>query len=472
MSHLLRIIMIHGHLDGIVELALDGHTNICGTNASGKTTLQRLIPVFYGERPNNVVPKTRKKFDQYYLPHSNAYLIYEYRREAGTVCHVAITRKKDDGVSYRFINAAYSPELYLSSDAQDKLQAYSYQEFTAGLRQRGIDSSHRIDTISEYRSIIQNDFSLLTGSLPRAESTRLRQTALRYSLAESPHRLRHIEKLVSAVHAKEGKMDTLKTMLAAIFEDEGVALPTTRIKGAQVREWVQQVRQSRRLSGLKNDIVGLSKQVDTLNATEQTLWQLQPLLLKDANELERQCADQDAEIKKSKRDLALQEEQYENQRHTLNSQHSQVSSDLAQVEVDLNDIELRHETFIQADMQGLEQAVNQLPEWRAKRDELATHLQLLREAEGGSRQRFESRKLELSEQLNEFVEKVSHQQQKIRNDEQELRSQQAQQQRLLEQEHQQQRQLLQDEFQNKHTTIIEQQADVKARLAVGLLTTE
>lgn len=469
MSHLLRIIMIHGHLDGIVELALDGHTNICGTNASGKTTLQRLIPVFYGERPNNVVPKTRKKFDQYYLPHSNAYLIYEYRRETGTVCHVAITRKKDDGVSYRFINAAYSPELYLSIDAQGKLQAYSYQEFTAGLRQRGIESSHRIDTISEYRSIIQNDFSLLTGSLPRAESTRLRQTALRYSLAENPHRLRHIEKLVSAVHAKEGKMDTLKTMLAAIFEDEGVALPTTRIKGAQVREWVQQVRQSRRLSGLKNDIVGLSKQVDSLNVTEQTLWQLQPLLLKDANELECQCADQDAAIKKSKRDLALQEEQYEHQRHTLNSQYSQVSSDLTQVEVDLNDIELRHETFIQADMQGLEHAVNQLPEWRAERDELATHLQLLREAEGGSRQRFESRKLELSEQLNEFVEKVSHQQQKIRNDEQELRAQQAQQQRLLEQEHQQQRQLLHDEFQNKHTAIIEQQADVKARLAVSLL---
>ena len=472
MSHLLRIIMIHGHLDGIVELALDGHTNICGTNASGKTTLQRLIPVFYGERPNNVVPKTRKKFDQYYLPHSNAYLIYEYRRETGTVCHVAMTRRKDDGISYRFINAAYSPELYLNSNSQNQLQAYSYQEFTAGLRQRGIDSSHRIDTISEYRSIIQNDFSLLTGSLPRAESTRLRQTALRYSLVESPHRLRHIEKLVSAVHAKEGKMDTLKTMLAAIFEDEGVALPTTRIKAAQVREWVQQVRQSRRLSGLRNDIVGLSKQVDSLNAAEQTLWQLQPLLLKDASQLERQCADQDAEIKKSKRDLALQEEQYENQRQTLNSQHSQVSSDLTQVETDLNDIELRHEKFTQADMPGLEQAVNQLPQWRVKRDELATHLQLLREAEGGSRQRFESRKLELSEQLNEFVEKVSHQQQKIRNDEQELRAQQTQQQRQLEQEHQQQRQALQDEFHSKHTLVIQQQADVKARLGVALLSAE
>ncbi|HKM37049.1 MAG TPA: ATP-binding protein, partial [Thiopseudomonas sp.] len=396
------------------------------------------------------------------------YLIYEYRRETGNICHVAITRKKDDGVSYRFINAAYSPELYFN----DERQAYSYAEFTAGLRQRGIDSSHRIDTISEYRSIIQNDFSLLSGSLPRVESTRIRQTALRYSLVESPHRLRHIEKLVSAVHAKEGKMDTLKTMLAAIFEDEGVALPTTQIKGAQVREWVQRVRQSRRLSSLNQDVTGISTQVDTLNTLEQTLWQLQPLLLEDASQLERQCADQEAEIKQAKRALDLKEQQYDSQRQTQNDQHSQVSSQLAQVETDLNDIELRYEQFTQADMQGLENDVNQLPEWRAKREELATHLQLMREAEGGSRQRFESRKLELSEQLNAFVEKMGQQQHKLRNSEQELRAQQAQEQRQLEQEDRQKQQLLNEDYQAKHTILIEQQADSKARLNAPLMTVE
>ena len=48
MSNLRRIILLHAHLPGVVELQLDQHTNICGTNASGKTTLQRLIPVFYG----------------------------------------------------------------------------------------------------------------------------------------------------------------------------------------------------------------------------------------------------------------------------------------------------------------------------------------------------------------------------------------------------------------------------------------
>ena len=468
MSHLLRIIMINGHLQGVIELDLDGHTNICGTNASGKTTLQRLIPVFYGERPNTVVPKTRKKFDQFYLPSSNSYLIYEYRRETGNTCHVAITRKKDEGVSYRFINAAYSPELYFNEERQ----AYSYAEFTAGLRQRGIDTSHRIDTISEYRSIIQNDFSLLTGSLPRVESARIRQTALRYSLVESPHRLRHIEKLVSAVHAKEGKMDTLKTMLAAIFEDEGVALPTTQVKGAQVREWVQRVRQSRRLSSLNQDVTAISAQVDMLNTVEQTLWQLQPLLIEDATALERHCADQEAEIQAAKRALDLKEEQYESQRHTLNDQHSEKTSKLEYVEADLNDIEVRYEHFTQVDMQGLENDVNQLPEWRAKREEWATDLQLLREAEGGSRQHFESRKLELSERLNTFVEKIGQQQQALRHSEQELREQQMQDQRQLEQDDRQQQQQLNAGYQAKYTDIVEQQAESKARLNAPLITVQ
>lgn len=472
MSHLLRIIMINGHLQGIVELDLNGHTNICGTNASGKTTLQRLIPVFYGERPNNVVPKTRKKFDQYYLPHSNSYLIYEYRRETGTICHVAITRKKDDGVSYRFINSAYLPEFYLRSNAAGQAQALSYQEFTAHLRQHSIEHSNLVDTISEYRSIIQNDFSLLTGSLPRAESTRLRQTALRYSLAENPHRLRHIEKLVSAVHAKEGKMDTLKTMLAAIFEDEGVALPTTKIKSTQVREWLQQVRQSRRLSDLQADMLDLGKQVDSLNAIERNLWQLQPLLLTDASQLEMTCADQEAQIKRAKGQSAEQEQSYRSTKHALNSSESQVKSELQQAEADLNHIEKSYSDFNQRDMPSLEHAVNQLPSWRSESAELEAHLQQLREMEGGSRQQFDSHKFELIERLNEFVEKASNKQQKVRDEEQVLRQQQEQQKNKLEHEQQQNIQALQAEFQDKQNGVFQLQAEVKARLTVSQLTPE
>ena len=38
--------------------------------------------------------------------------------------------------------------------------------------------------------------------------------------------MRHIEKLAKAVHSKEGKMETIKAMIAAILEEDGVTPPT------------------------------------------------------------------------------------------------------------------------------------------------------------------------------------------------------------------------------------------------------
>jgi len=83
MPSLIRIVLINTHLPGVVELLLSGHTNICGTNASGKTTLQRLVPVFYGEYPSRVVPSTRDSFERWYLPHDSSYIIYEYQKDDG-----------------------------------------------------------------------------------------------------------------------------------------------------------------------------------------------------------------------------------------------------------------------------------------------------------------------------------------------------------------------------------------------------
>ncbi len=243
MAHLLRIVMIHGHLNGVVELSVDGHTNICGTNASGKTTLQRLVPVFYGELPNKVVPKTRMKFDAFYLPHRNSYLVYEYRREAGNVCQAVLTRKQEGGVEYRFVGAPYRPEDYLVETEQGPL-ALDYTQWSSGLRRSGTPVSPKLGATSEFRSVIQNDFTQLHGN--SRDGLKLRQIAAQFSLVNPERRIRHIEKLVSAVHAKEGKMDTLKTMLAAIFEEDGVELPVTRIRSAKAREWIHQMRQSMR----------------------------------------------------------------------------------------------------------------------------------------------------------------------------------------------------------------------------------
>lgn len=49
--HLECIILIDSYRQGdIVEVRLDGHVNVNGINAAGKTTLLRTIPLFYGDR--------------------------------------------------------------------------------------------------------------------------------------------------------------------------------------------------------------------------------------------------------------------------------------------------------------------------------------------------------------------------------------------------------------------------------------
>ncbi len=467
MAHLLRIIMINGHLGGVVELDLQGHSNICGSNASGKTTLQRLIPVFYGERPNAVVPRTRQKFDRYYLPNANSYLVYEYRRESGALCMAVLMRRGEEGVDYRLVAAAYDSSLFLQQQDDGQLHARSYTDFVRHLRLENIEFSNKIDSISDYRAIIQNDVGSL--KLDRLAVNRLRQEALRYSLCDNPHRLRHIEKLVSAVHAKEGKMDTLKTMLAAIFEEEGVDLPTTRIKSAQVRDWVQQVRQSRRLHGLRQQFDKLDGQVQQLEDSELLIARLQPLLQQDAGELKRQHADLEQQISQWQAELQQQEERYETQRLEHDNRLSQIKSDHKQVLATLDSIEQRFHAYEVRDMPALEQAVGQLGIWRAERDSLDDELQLLREAEGSSRQRFESRRFEQAEELQEFRNQIDEQLEQVRQQENAVRDEQARKRRELDEDYQREVNVERERFNEQRLQLMGQQKEVEIRLKGSLL---
>ena len=53
---LTRLILIDSYARGkTVEIDLSGHTALTGENASGKTTLLRLFPLFFGEAPSRVI---------------------------------------------------------------------------------------------------------------------------------------------------------------------------------------------------------------------------------------------------------------------------------------------------------------------------------------------------------------------------------------------------------------------------------
>ncbi|WP_249978500.1 ATP-binding protein [Vreelandella olivaria] len=469
MAQLLRIVMIHGHLSGVVELSVDGHTNICGTNASGKTTLQRLVPVFYGELPNKVVPKTRMKFDAFYLPNRNSYLIYEYRREAGNICQAVLTRKAEGGVEYRFVGAPYQPEDYLVH-SEAGVAALDYAQWASGLRRAGISVSPKLGATSEFRSVIQNDFTQLHGN--SRDGLKLRQIASQFSLVNPDRRIRHIEKLVSAVHAKEGKMDTLKTMLAAIFEEDGVELPVTRIRNTKAREWIAQMRQSMRLEPLQASLARLAGIDRELAQLESTLWQLTPQLTVDREQVEQRMADLDGELNRHQRDFQQYENDYTQQRDELNDRHSEVVSDLQQTQRRLNDLQTQFECYAEADMPGLERDINALPQWREQRDQLQAHLREMQDAVKESQARLDGRLRELAELLARQTQETQELIDALVEEKALRREQQWEAEQQHNDRYQRERQRLEGEYQAQLELGVEQLAELKAQLALATQTTE
>lgn len=402
MAQLRRIILIHTHLPGVVELNLDGHTNICGTNASGKTTLQRLIPVFYGEQPNRVVPKTRKKFDEFYLPFDNSYLVYEYENGHGNTCQVVLTRKNDGGVEYRFVPAAYSHEQLLN-ESKNGAVGVSQSDWLARLQEQDCKATSKITATSEYKAIIQNDFTMMRGQ--SRDNLKMRQTAARFALCKSPQKLRHIEKLVSAVHAKEGKMDTLRTMLATILEEEGNHQPTQAIKATKIRQWLQQMRLFKGLSNLEKQYQAMGDLVTESQDNLSELWQLKPLLEADANTLKSQIAEAEVSVSELEKERENFRDSFEEKKSELSQKVTTDELKLEETERWLDRNQRQYDDFIEQDMSAIARDYELLPDFRESLEQTQESYQLLVDAHASQQQVLDQQKLKLRESLDRLVKR-------------------------------------------------------------------
>ena len=113
-----RLILIDSYKPGeLVEIRLDGHTNLNGVNGAGKTTLLRLVPLFFGERPGRLVPKSRvtDSFSKHYLPNESSYIIFEYQRHEQTCMSLMYASPNEDGVCYRFVDKGFDKDDFIET---------------------------------------------------------------------------------------------------------------------------------------------------------------------------------------------------------------------------------------------------------------------------------------------------------------------------------------------------------------------
>ncbi|WP_199911638.1 ATP-binding protein [Dongshaea marina] len=413
MPSLNRIILIDTHLPGVVELSLEGHTNICGTNASGKTTLQRLVPVFYGEYPSRVVPATRDSFERWYLPRESSYIIYEYLRGDGLMNQAVLSSAGDGkGVNYRIIGKGFELSDYVLEQKDKRFSCHSMAELGRAMKREGISHTKLLNT-REYRAIIQNDRSLISTG---GNSSELRGYTRQFSLCSMEHSLRHIEKLAKAVHSKEGKMETIKSMIAAILEEDGVEPPKSRLSPAKVEEWLQETQLMNSFSEIRPQFQKLEQTYQELLAGERRLANLNNSYSLDEQKLTSAIESFDQELERVSIEQKLLEERWSVEQDELNQDLSAAKGDIVKFEDELEQIEAKHEYYQRQDIETTRGNLARLPGWQDEYQDLQQRHQLLTEKHSDIEATYNQRCHKIAEQLQKVQERFHGQQQELYRD--------------------------------------------------------
>ena len=449
MPSLNRIILINTHMKGVVELNLDGHTNICGTNASGKTTLQRLIPVFYGEYPSRVVPATRDSFEKWYLPQLNSYIIYEYVRgeqeentpEAQTICQVVLT-SGGKGVDYRIINKAFDLDDYLTPTKSGDKSAISPVELVKAIKRDGVLCTRKLNT-KEFKAIIQNDRSILSSSRDLPGFARL------FSLCESNKNLRHIEKLAKAVHSKEGKMETIKAMVAAILEEDGITPGETKLSPTKIDEWIRECKLIKGFEEIQPEYVKLEQAHSDYQMINQRLAELKQQIGLDISKLAADKVELEHVIEQAKFDQNHIEQSWSETRDELNQTYSAAKADVENFEAKLDKVEADYDKWQDKNIEDLKDSLEQLPRWTSELSSAESRLELLTDQHQDVESRYNKQLLDIKERNEQEKEAYLNQKDELKERRLESQSEQNNQITQLSQRFNSEKSSLEAEFQTQ-----------------------
>ena len=152
MRQLSKIIFIHSANIPYAEVRVDGNVHFSGTQGVGKSAVLRAMLFFYNANPARLGIRNQgqKKFDQFYLPHSSSYIIYEVERDGDRPFSVLVSRQNSRAV-YRFVDGPFSKEWLIDADGN---VATDPAEVRRRVKQAGYDISNIISNYWEYLDII------------------------------------------------------------------------------------------------------------------------------------------------------------------------------------------------------------------------------------------------------------------------------------------------------------------------------
>ena len=288
----------------------------------------------------------------------------------------------------------------------DAILCHTTAELGRNFKRNNVSVTKLLNT-REYRAVIQHDRSLLNIGSNRSE---LRRFASQFSLCDAEHSLRHIEKLAKAVHSKEGKMETIKSMIAAILEEDGVNPPNSRINPHHVEAWINESQLIKGFEQLRPEYAKLEQEFNQLLSVEHRLGSLSRGYKND-EELEIQRKElAENQAKEDSLQLKMLEEDWKQTRDELNQELSAAKGDNSKYEQELDLIEEQHGNFLDADIEQAKIDLTLIPNWQTDLDNLRERHKLQTEKHHDIESAYNERRSKIIEKLNKDLDKLHSQQ--------------------------------------------------------------
>jgi hypothetical protein len=401
---LLRVISIDSYSPGgEVILRVNGGAIITGENGAGKTSLIRLIPVFFGELPRRISVGTQS-FADFYLARTTSYIIFEYERRGVTCLAVMYAGTGDESYTYRFVRAPYDLGLFTDLDRKTII---SGDGLPTHLKKLGVDHSRGL-AHDGYRAVIQG----------RAHAGRDAATHRGYvaDFAFTPqnNRLDHIDRIVSGMFRRQAEFRDFLRMVVSYISDKDDPISISGDRG-KIAVWPKQYASYQAVMQHASRMAELERLNAELDANSRQLGLLHAKLLVLAGHCKAQAEKLNAAALEAQEKLAEETSTHAEQDGRLGKQETDARLEAEGYEARVIGLDKKKEEYAALDIEAKARLVDGLELLTEQLKVAQQRNEALLGAQEKISQKYEALKLAATRELNVRVADALKKKQAVSN---------------------------------------------------------
>jgi len=243
-----------------------GGAAVLGDNGVGKTTTLRILPLFFGHLPSQIVAASdgQEAMIHFVIPTDASAIAFEYQRgsNAETDLRLAVIRRRSEDPNnpfYRIYKSGYRKELFVGDG-----RFLSDEETQAKAIELGIQGTSKLTT-ADYRSVI-----LYTPATSK-DREKLRRYGVEYSFG--PRKLDNLDRVVAAMVKKHISFpDIVQVAVGLVQHDLGQGAERAKLTFKQgkgpIERWLNNRQACLDAFRLADDVASLESDISAHASAE------------------------------------------------------------------------------------------------------------------------------------------------------------------------------------------------------------